>query len=161
MQSPLSVLPDEAFDNLLVISLANLPTEIESTVRERGGDPSKVGVIPVSGSHRRYDGPLWTAKTVSPSDLTGISIEFSTAMSHVKPGEGWVVLDSINVLLMYAPEDRVHRFVKSVVDAARQRNARGVYSLVQRTVTDETYRRFEGLFDEEVEFDERPTRNRS
>lgn len=154
MQSPLSALPDEAFENLLVISIANSPSEIEAAIQRRGGDPSKAGVIPVSGSQRRYDGPLWTAKTVSPSDLTGISIEFSTAMEHVKPDEGWVVLDSINMLLMYAPEDRVHRFVNSIVSSVRKRNVRGVYSIVQQTVTDETYDRFKGLFDEEVRFDE-------
>ncbi|USZ68367.1 hypothetical protein NGM10_01180 [Halorussus salilacus] len=141
MGSPLAHLPDEAFENLLVVSAKASPAKVESLVERRGGDPEKVGVIPVTGSQVEYDGPLWTADSVDPSDLTGISIRLSTALRYVMRG-GWVVFDSLNVLLMYGREDRVYRLVDSVVSNVRAKDACGAYCVVREAVTDETYSRF-------------------
>jgi hypothetical protein len=149
MGSPLSLLPDEAFENLLVVSATADPDKVESLVERRGGDPQKVGVIPVTGSPIEYDGPLWTTDRVDPSDLTGVSIRLSKALSYVMTG-GWVVFDSLNVFLMYGREEQVRRLIGSITDAVRSREARGAYCIVRDAVTDETYSRFEELCDEAV-----------
>lgn len=146
MGSPLSILPDDAFENLLVVSATTAPAKIESLVERRGGDPQKVGVVPVTGSDSEYDGPLWTTDPMDPSDLTGISIRLSKALEYVTT-DGWVVFDNVNVLLMYGRKDQVYRFLDSVVDNARAKEAHGAYCMVRDAVTDETYSRFESLCD--------------
>jgi hypothetical protein len=150
MGSPLAALPDRAFENLLVVSATTSPRKIESLVERRGRDPTKVGVVPVTGSPSEYDGPLWTTDPVGPSDLTGISMRLSRALEYVTHG-GWVVFDSLNVLLMYGREDAVYRLLDSVVPVVRDRKARGAYFVVRRAVTDDTYERFRGLFDTAVD----------
>ncbi|WP_276281594.1 DUF7504 family protein [Halorussus caseinilyticus] len=149
MGSPLSVLPDDAFENLLVLSATASPEKVESLVERRGGDPEKVGVVPVTGSPTEYDGPLWTTDPVDPSDLTGISIRLSKAMQYVMPG-GWVVVDNVNVLLMYGREEKVFRLFDSVVSNAREKDACGAYCTVRDAVTDETYSRLRGFCDREI-----------
>ncbi|UPV73696.1 hypothetical protein M0R89_14255 [Halorussus limi] len=144
MGSPLTTLPDEAFDNLLVVSATAAPGKVESLVERRGGDPQKVGVIPITGSPSEYDGPLWTTDPVDPSDLTGISIRVSKAMEYVMQG-GWVVVDNVNVLLMYGREEKVYRLLDSVVSSARERQACGAYCTVREAITDETYARLRDL----------------
>jgi hypothetical protein len=152
MGSPLSVLPDEAFENLLVVSATAAPDKVEAIVRRRGGDPQKVGVIPVTGSQVEYDGPLWTTDAVDPSDLTGISIRFSKAMEYVMRG-GWVVVDNVNILLMYGREEQVFRLFESVVSSARAKEAAGAYCTVRDAVTDQTYSRFRNSCDRTVSFE--------
>ncbi|MFC4551852.1 MULTISPECIES: DUF7504 family protein [Halorussus] len=146
MHPPLSSLPDSAFENLLVVSATASPSKVESAVERRGGDPAKVGVVPVTGSPSEYDGPLWTTDPVDPSDLTGISIRLSKALRYVT-ADGWVLFDSLNVLLMYAREDQVYRLLDSVVSNVRSREARGAYCIVREAVTEETYSRFREPFD--------------
>jgi hypothetical protein len=146
MGSPLNVLPDEAFENLLVVSATASPGRVEAVVERRGGDPNKVGVVRVTGSPSEYDGPIWTTDPVDPSDLTGISIRVSTAMEYVTRG-GWVVVDNVNVLLMYGREEQVFRLLDSVVSNAREKEARGAYCTVRDAVTDETYGRLRDLCD--------------
>ena len=152
MGSPLSVLPDEAFENLLVVSATASPGKVETIVERRGGDPSKVGVVPVTGSQSSYDGPVWTTDSVDPSDLTGISIRLSKALKHVMRG-GWVVFDNVNVLLMYGREKQVYRLLSSVVQIVRDRRACGAYCLVRDAVTDDTYSQFRELCDTSVSAD--------
>ena len=144
MHAMLSPLPDGAFDNLLVVSATASPAKIESAVERRGGDPSKVGVVPITGSPSEYEGPLWTTDPVDPSDLTGVSIRLSNAFRYVLSG-GWVVFDTVNVLLMYAQEEQVFRLMDSVVSNVRSKEAQGVYYMIRNAVTDETYARFRGL----------------
>ncbi|WP_115865665.1 DUF7504 family protein [Halorussus litoreus] len=146
MGSPLGYLPDDAFDNLLVISATASPEKVESLVERRGGDPRTVGVVPVTGSPGEYDGPLWTTDPVDPSDLTGISIRVSTAMEYVS-SDGWVVFDNVNVLLMYGRTEQVYRLLDSVASGVRNREARGAYCTVREAITDETYSRLAELFD--------------
>lgn len=151
MATPIDHLPPGAFENLLVVSATRTPDRIEAAVRRAGGDPGKVGVVPVSGSPVEYDGPLWTASAVSPTDLTGIETRFTDAMRYVKPEEGWVLFDNVNVLLMYAQASSVYRLLSSVVRKSRDRGARGVYALVRDAVTPETHAQFQSLFDDEVD----------
>lgn len=146
MESALSALPDEAFENLLVVSSTASPQQIESLVERRGGDPEKVGVVPVSGSPHRYEGPMWTTDSANPSDLTGISIRLSEAMKYLT-SDGWLVFDNVNVLLMYAREEQVFRLLVSVARNAREVGARGVYCVVRDAITDETFAQFQTLCD--------------
>ncbi|WP_227130996.1 DUF7504 family protein [Halorubellus salinus] len=149
LRSPLSFVPPEAFENMLVVSTTRPPRKVEQLVRDRGADPDTVGLVPVSGSPVDYDGPLWTTSVVHPNDLSGIYERFDRGMNHVKPGEGWVVFDNVNVLLMYAERSSVGNFVESVAGNVRRRNAAGAYALVRDAVTDDTYADVAGVFDVE------------
>lgn len=146
----LDYLPDEAFENLLVVAAGRSPTAIERTLREAGHEPRRVGVVPVSGTDVDYDGPMWCGDRVSPHDLTGISIQFGKGVRYVKPGEGWVVFDNLTVLLMYAEANRLFQLLNSVVDGVRAREARGVYPIVRDATSQETYQQFRSLFDREI-----------
>jgi RNase P/RNase MRP subunit p29 len=149
MGSPLSYLPDEAFENLLVASATTSCAKVESLVERRGGDPQKVGVVPITGSDDDYDGPLWTTDPVDPSDLTGISIRLSKAMKYVMRG-GWVVFDNVNVLLMYGREEQVYRLLDSVTTNVKQKEACGAYFTVRGAITDETYSTLADICDVEA-----------
>ena len=151
LRSPLAVLPASAFENLLVVSATRPPGAVERLVRERGGDPERVGVVPVSGSPVDYDGPMWTSDAVTPADLSGISDRVSDATRYVKPGQGWIVLDNANVLLMYADRAGVEGLVRAVLARARRRDARGVCSVVPDALADGTYRSLVEPFDTTVD----------
>ena len=151
LRSPLSLVPATAFENVLVVSTTRPPSKVEQLVRDRGGDPNKVGMVPVSGSPVDYDGPLWTTGVVHPNDLSGIHERFQRGMQHVKPGHGWVVFDNVNVLLMYAEQSSVFQFVDSVATTTRHRNARGAFALVRDAIADSTYDRFRAAFDVELD----------
>lgn len=148
---PLDQLPPEAYRNLLVVTTTKPTKKVEEAIRSGGGDPADVGVVPVSGSKADYDGPLWTADRVDPSDLTGLSMRFAQASKYLQPGNGWVVFDNLTVLLMYAPEQRVYRLLASVTSTLRDREIRGLYGVVRTAMDDGTYNRLLGLFDEELE----------
>ncbi|WP_323676324.1 hypothetical protein [Halorubellus sp. PRR65] len=152
LRSPLSAVPPAAFENTLVVSNTRPPRKVEQLVRDRGGDPNAVGLVPVSGSPVDYDGPLWTTSVVHPNDLSGIYERFDRGMNHVKPGEGWVVFDNVNVLLMYAERSGVENLLESVASNVRRRNAAGAYALVRDAVTDETYADIASVFDVERDF---------
>ncbi|NHN40420.1 hypothetical protein G9C85_02060 [Halorubellus sp. JP-L1] len=151
LRSPLSLLPQSAFENLLVVSTTRSPKKVEQIVRERGGDPNTVGVVPVSGSPVDYDGPLWTTSVVHPNDLSGIYERFERGTNHVKPDVGWVVFDNVNVLLMYAERSSVQNFLDSVATTVRRRNATGAYALVRDAVTDDTHASLAASFDAELD----------
>jgi hypothetical protein len=155
LRSPLSFVPADAFDNTLVVSTTRSPKKVEQLVREHGGDPNTVGVVPVSGSPVDYDGPLWTTSVVHPNDLSGIYERFERGMNHVKPGEGWVVVDNVNVLLMYAERSSVSNVLDSIATNVRRRNAAGVYALVRDAVTDDTHAELAGGFDTEFDYRDR------
>lgn len=145
----LDALPDAAGENLFVVSVTG-PSRVERAVTERGFEPRRVGVVPVTATDVSYDGPLWTAEPVSPSDLTGLSIEFGKGLRHVRPGVGWIVLDNLTTLLMYANEERLYRLLATLTNATRNRDARGVHSLVPNTLDDRTANRFRSLYDVEL-----------
>lgn len=143
----LEVLPDDAFANLLVVTTGDTPGQVETTLRERGVELRTVGVVPITSTILGYEGPLWTTDRVAPGDLTGISVRVSQGFPHLEADRGWLAVDSISTLLMYAEEDRVYRLFDWLVDSARREGISGVYTLQPDVVTDRTRRRFEGLFD--------------
>ena len=146
--SPVEHLPAEAYENLLVVTVDS-PAAVEDAVRAGGGDPANVGIVPVSASQVRYDGPCWTAERVSPSDLTGISIQFSRGEQYLRDGEGWVVVDGLGTLLMYAEETKLYRLLSHLLTRSRGRDLRHVTGATT-SVSAETMARFRGLHDRSV-----------
>ncbi|MFB6198416.1 MAG: hypothetical protein ABEI52_09150, partial [Halobacteriaceae archaeon] len=141
----LTMLPEDAFNNLLLISVRH-PRIVQRKIENIGASPETIGIIPVNGSDIEYDGKCWCARRVSPSDLTGIDIESERGLRHVNPG-GWMAVDNITTLLMYGNEDAVYHLCQSLLNRARDADATGVYAMSRRAVGDETFARFQGLFD--------------
>lgn len=151
--SVLDTLPADAFENLLVVAAGPSIRTIEAAVEAHGGDPSKVGVVPVTGTPISGDTPLWTARRVDPSDLTGISIEVSRGMQYVKAGTGWVVIDSASVLSMYARPERLIRLLSSIASATRDADARCVIAVSEAVLDDKTFASIAGIADEQTTYD--------
>lgn len=150
LTSVLSRVPEQAFENVLVVSVRH-PRKVQAAVEDAGGDPRRVGVVPVSASPVDYDGPMWTAETVSPSDLTGISIRFARGMRHVKPGEGWVVIDGLGTLLMYTDDRSLYRLLAHIVGRSRDGRVRGVHGLAGEVVAETTLASLRDLYDRTVD----------
>ncbi len=150
-RSPLTVLPDAAFENLVVVSTRESPGRIEADVRSRDADLSSVGVVPITATALSYEGPLWTTERVPPTDLTGISIRVSQAFSNLSPGQGWLIFDTVSTLLMYAAEDRVYRLFDWLVRNTREASVRGVYTVQPAVVADSTLAQFRGLCDDVIQ----------
>lgn len=147
---PLEVLPDEAYENLLLVSTKEHPKEIERRVEERGKDPGGVVVIPVSGSRLRYKGDLQVSGRRGPTDLTGIGVDYVQGL-NVIDGDAWVVFDNINVFLMYANEENVYQFMDTAIRNAKNHDARGAYFTVRDAIKDETYSQFLEMCDTEID----------
>jgi hypothetical protein len=148
---PLSVLPERAFDNLLVVSVRDHPNRVETRIERIGHDPGNVGVVPVVPAAGDYEGDLWTTDPVSPDDLTGLGMRFSDAVRHVESGSGWVVIDGLGVLLMYAENSRVCRFFRTLANRVRAREVHGVYFANPEAIADETYEQLRAMCDAEYE----------
>lgn len=144
-------LPAQAYENLLIVSVGRDPRRVQQAVEAQGANPSRVGVVPVTGSPVDYDGPLWLANRVGPMDLTGISIEFSRGFGHLTEGAGWMLFDSVSILLMYAGTERVFRLLDSIAAVCRGRDIRGVYTVDQNALTPETMNTLRGLIDRTIE----------
>lgn len=147
--TPIAHLPPQALENLLVVTV-DAPERVEQAVREAGGDPKDVGIVPVSASPVQYDGPCWTAERVSPSDLTGISIQFSRGERYLAADTGWVVVDGLGTMLMYVEETKLYRLLSHFVTRARGRRYRHVTGLVDDVVSSDTLARFQSLHDRSV-----------
>lgn len=150
---PLAALPSVAYRDLLVVSTRQHPGRIETTLRRIGSTPSNVSVVPVSATAVEYDGPLWTTEPVRPADLTGIGIRVNQAMERLSPGSGWVLLDALTLLLMYAEPARIHRFTNVLANNLAARNLRGVYCLSPNAVEDRVVERFRTLCDAQIELE--------
>jgi hypothetical protein len=150
MSTGISELPAEACQNLLIVS-PWAPSRVENALRERGVSLSGCGLIPISSSPVRYDGPLWTTDPVAPSDLTGLSIRYSQAMRHVEPGEGWVLIDNAQVLLMYAETKRVCRLLDRLTAQAKERNVNGVLAVDHEAVQDGTLSKLQTTVDRRID----------
>lgn len=150
---PLSVLPERAFDNLLVVSARDHPNRVETRVEGIGHDPSNVGVVPVVPAAGDYAGDLWTTDPVNPDDLTGLGMRFSDAIRHVESGSGWVVVDGLGVLLMYTDDSRVCRFFQTLANRVRAREVYGVYFANPEVVTGATYEQLRSMCDAEYEIE--------
>ncbi|MCG1003835.1 MULTISPECIES: hypothetical protein [Halobacterium] len=146
-------LPESAFRNLLLVTTDGNLRKLERSIEARGGDPQRVGVVPVAGTEVDYDGPLWVTDRVAPGDLTGVSIQFSKAFEHVEPDAGWVVVDGIGVLSMYVDGERLFRLLDTLVTAIRARNARGVLATADGVLGERAMTQLRGLADQELRWD--------
>lgn len=146
-------LPEAAFENLFIVSVGREPRKLQQIVEHRGANPRSIGVVPVTGTSVDYDGPLWLANRVGPMDLTGISIEFSRGFGHLTPGRGWMVFDSVSILLMYAGTERVFKLLDSIAGVCRTRDIRGIYVVDQDALAPETMNSLHGLFDRTIELE--------
>jgi hypothetical protein len=140
MSTGLTELPEAGCANLLVVS-PWAPERVASALRDRGIPVGNCGMIPVTGSPVRYDGPLWTTERVAPTDLTGLSMRYCEAMRHVEPGEGWVLIDNAQVLLMYADHEKVDRLLRRLTGQARERDVTGVLAVDRSAVETRTLAR--------------------
>jgi|AntRauTorcE11898_2_1112593.scaffolds.fasta_scaffold03534_5 hypothetical protein len=147
--SPIEHLPPYAYENLLVVTVT-APKTVEATVREAGGDPANVGIVPVSASPIDYEGPCWLADRVSPSDLTGISMQFARGERYLAEGSGWVVVDGLGTMLMYTEEENLYRLLSHLISRSRERRLRHVSGLVDGVVSETTLARFGDLHDRSV-----------
>lgn len=144
MSTGLRDLPDVAGENLLVVS-PWAPDRVESTLLDNGLPVRNCGMIPLDGSPVGYDGPLWTTDAVAPADLTGLSMRYCEAMRHVEPGEGWVLLDNVQVLLMYAETKRVVRLLRRLTRQANERDVTAVLAVDRAAVEMPTLARLNSL----------------
>ena len=150
---PLAVLPERAYDNLLVVAARDHPNRIERRLERVGRDTASVGVVPVVPGTGEYEGDLWTTDPVRPDDLTGLGMRFSDAIRHVEARTGWVVVDALGVLLMYAEESRVYRFFQTLTTRVRAREVNGVYCVNPDAIANETYERLRAMCDAEREIE--------
>jgi len=150
MSTGLTEIPESACENLLIVSPWS-PKRVESALRDRDVPLQGCGLIPISGSPIRYDGPLWTTDAVAPSDLTGLSMRYCEAMRHVEPGEGWVLIDNAQVLLMYADTDRVTRLLRKLAGQAKERDVTGVLAVDRGAAQIETLGQLSNPVDSVVE----------
>lgn len=150
MDRPFDVVPQSAFETLLVVS-SKSPARIARGLAERGVDPSTVGMIPVADGSVEPDAALRTTRPVAPDDLTGLSMAYTRATEFLPPGEGWVFVDVIDVLVCFTETDRVVRFLNHVANHARERELRGIYTVVPSALNDETFGTVRRLFDRELD----------
>jgi hypothetical protein len=146
---PLAVLPERAYDTLLVVAARDHPSKLETRLERRGRDPNSVGVVPVVPAADAYEGDLWTTDPVAPDDLTGIGMRFSDAVRHVESGTGWVLIDALGVLLMYSEAARVCRFFQTLTNRVRAKGVHGAYCVNPDAIATETYERLRGMCDAE------------
>jgi len=139
MQSPVAHLPAEASRNLIVVS-SKQPAAVADRLAEAGADLDAVAHIPISGAETTYDGPMWTCDPLVPDDLTGLSMRLSKAFEALGDG-GYLLVENLNVFLMYAAQARVVRFLDHLTGLAADHDVTGVYTLVGDTVDEETYDR--------------------
>jgi hypothetical protein len=150
MGSPLSSLPPGAYRNLLVVSTKS-PGHVEGRLAELGVSAANVGLIPLAGSEYEYDGALWTTDAIRPNDPTGLSVAVTSAMEHLAPGAGWLLVEDLNVLAMYVEEETVCRLLSHLAKQARKRNVRGVYGVVRSAISEETYGNYRQAVDAELD----------
>lgn len=149
MQSPVTHLPADASRNLIVVSSKSSEAVAEQ-LADAGAELDTVAHIPISGGEVTYDGPMYTCDPLVPDDLTGLSMRLSRAFGALGSG-GYLLVENLNVFLMYASESRVVRFVDHLTGMAGGHGITGIYTLVGDTVSEETYDRLRVSVDAEVE----------
>jgi len=150
MQSPLDRLPASACRNLVVVSSAS-PGDIAERLTARGIDLRTVALIPISGADHEYEGPMWTCDPLVPDDLTGLSMRLSRAFEALGDGGGTLLVENLNVFLLYADESRVVRFLDHVTGLAADHGISGVYAVVGDAVDEETYNRIAASVDSAID----------
>lgn len=146
----LSLLPPAAYQQLLIVSPRS-PATIERLVDEAGGDVATVGHLPLAATAHEYDGPMWAAESIDPSDLTGLSMRYNRALNALEDGHGWVLFDDFNTLLLYTGAERVVRFLGHITQQTRDAGVRGVFAVVRDAMDDQTYTSLQRAVDTEVD----------
>ena len=149
MQSPVTHLPADASRNLIVVS-SRSSEAVADRLGDAGADLDTVAHIPISGGKMTYDGPMYTCEPLVPDDLTGLSMRLSRAFGALGSG-GYLLVENLNVFLMYASESRVIRFVDHLTGMAGGHDITGIYTLVGDTVSEETYDHLRLSVDTEVD----------
>jgi len=150
MQSPLDRLPASACRNLIVVS-SESPGDVAERLTARGIDLGAVAHIPISGADHEYGGPMWTCDPLVPDDLTGLSMRLSRAFEAMGDGDGTLLVENLNVFLLYADESRVVRFLDHVTGLAADHGISGVYAVVGDAVDAATYDRIAHSVDSSVD----------
>lgn len=150
LRPSVAMLPPAAYGNLLVVS-PKTPGAIADLIDDIGGDIGRVGHIPLASTPTSYDGPMWTGKAVEPGDLTGLSMQFTRALSGLVPEHGWVLFDDFNTLLAYNESEQVVDLLNHLTRKARERDIRGVYSVVEAAMPEQTYRALQTVTEQRVE----------
>lgn len=134
----------------MIVSSAG-PADIAETLEGMGVALSNGGVIPISGAAVEYDGPMTVADPIVPDDLTGLSMRYTEGLDALQSGRDWIVFDRLNVLLLYADEERVMRFLDHVAGTARDRELRSLFCVVRDAVEDTTYAALKRRVDTEID----------
>jgi hypothetical protein len=145
-----SLLPPGAYQNLLVVS-PRPASAVARQVTEAGGNLNRVGHLPLVSSEQGYDGPMWTAPSVDPSDLTGLSMQYARALGGLTPEHGWVLFDDFNTLLAYNDADRVVKLLTHLTQQTSEREIRGVYTVVRDAMDDETFARLQNIVERDID----------
>ena len=148
MQSPVAQLPAEVTGHLVVVS-SKQPASVADRLTGAGVDLDTVVHIPISGAETEYDGPMWTCDPLVPDDLTGLSMRLSRAFEAL--GGGYLLVENLNVFLMYAAEERVVRFLDHLTGLAEDNDVTGIYTLVGDALAEETYDQLRLSVDTEVD----------
>lgn len=149
MQSPVDYLPPEASRDVIVVS-SKPSGAVADWLADADAQLDAVAHIPISGAETAYDGPMWTCDPLVPDDLTGLSMRLSRAFEALGPG-GYLLVENLNVFLMYASEERVTRFIDHITGLAGDHDITGIYTLVGDAVPDETADRLRVSVDSEVD----------
>lgn len=147
---PLKGLPPVVADRILIVSAAG-PSAIDRALCERGLDPERAGLVPVTTVTLAYDGPLSVAERVDPSDLTGLSMVCSRGLAALPRESGLLVVDSLDTLCVFDDRGQIVPFLEHLANQARDRGVRGVYALVRETVGPDTYLDVRRALDREVD----------
>lgn len=142
-------LPADAAQNLIVVS-SKPSDEVADGLAEAGVNLNTVAHVPISGSEMTYDGQMYTCEALVPDDLTGLSMRLSRAFEALE-SDGYLLVENLNVFLMYASESRVVRFVNHMTGMAGGHDITGIYTLLGDTVSEETYEQFRLSVDTEVD----------
>lgn len=150
LQSPVELLPPAASRNLIVVS-----SEASATIADQlsavGTDLGTVAHVPISGAETSYDGPMWTCDPLVPDDLTGLSMRLSRAFAALGDAGGYLLVENLNVFLLYAAQARVIRFLDHLTGLASDHGITGIYALVGDAVDSETYDRLRLSVDTEID----------
>lgn len=161
MKNTLEILPSEAFDGMVmvwtnpnsgVLGFVETTMMLEDTVRQKGGEPSDILVVPVTGTSIGYDGPLRVSERVAPNDLNKLYRKVGQALNELGE-DAWMYFDNLNFFLVYSEEERVQEFTKATTRRARDRGARGVYCVVRDDIDRTVYRGLKNICDTQVSFD--------
>lgn len=140
---------------------ATLLRELASTARERGRD---VVVVTATRGYDRLERDLPDGVAVvdctpsetpdgddvvgvgSPGDLTGTSIPVSRFLDAAGP-EPLVVVDSLSTLLVYADEEPVFRFIRTLSDQVRSVGGTIAVGMNAESHDERTLRTFQQVFE--------------